>query len=97
MRVDPNDRKACRACHAEIIFAQTNSTRGGQPVQMPVDAEPSPRGNVILSHQNGKYYAGVVRRNQAAGMRDAGQELHLSHYATCTQPERFRKAYGPKP
>lgn len=94
MRVNPSDRKACRACQAEIVFAETNRKHQGQPVRMPVDAEPSERGNVFLSLENGKYYAGVIHRNQAAGMRDAGQELHMPHFATCTQADRFRQNYG---
>lgn len=94
VRVDPSDRKACRACQAEIVFAETNRTHKGQPVVMPVDAEPATNGNVFLSTKNGKYYAGVVKKNQAAGMRDAGQGLHLAHFATCTQADRFRKSYG---
>lgn len=94
MRVNPSDRKACRACHAEIVFAQTNRLHRGQPVMMPVDAEPADNGNVFLSLQGGKYYAGVIRKNQAAGMRDGGQELHRPHFATCPQAARFRQHYG---
>lgn len=94
MRVNPSDRKACRACQAEIVFAQTPRKRAGQPVMMPVDAEPSPRGNVALSYMGGKFYAEVVKRNQAAGMIDAGQQLHTAHFATCPQADRFRKSYG---
>jgi hypothetical protein len=94
MRVNPSDRKACRACQADIIFAQTNRTSYGQPVMMPVDAEPSKDGNVFLSFTAGKYHAGVIGKNQAAGMRDAGQELHTAHFKTCPDAARFRKHYG---
>ncbi len=94
MRVDPSDRKACRACQMEIVFAETNRLHLGKPVVMPVDAEPDRNGNVFLSVKGGKYYAGVIKKNQAAGMRDAGQELHRPHFATCPQADRFRKAYG---
>lgn len=94
MRVNPSDRKACRACQAEIIFAQTNRISQGRPVMMPVDAEPSPRGNVMLDHRDGKYYAGVLGKNQAAGARDNGVTLHTAHFATCPQADRFRQHYG---
>jgi hypothetical protein len=94
MRVNPSDRKACRACQAEIVFAQTNRTSKGQPVMMPVDAEPSPIGNVMLELKSGKYYAGTLKKNQAAGARDNGVSLHTAHFATCSQAERFRKQYG---
>lgn len=94
MRVNPSDRKACRACQAEIIFAETNRIHKGQKVKMPVDAEPSNKGNMLLSIQRGAYYAGVLGRNQAAGARDNGVELHQAHFATCTQADRFRKHYG---
>lgn len=94
MRINPSDRKACRACQADIVFAETPRKHLGQPVVMPVDAEPDDKGNVLVSTKNGKYYAGVLGRNQAAGARDNGQQLHRSHFATCTNPERFRHFYG---
>lgn len=94
MRVDPSDRKACRACQADIVFAETNRMHQGRPVLMPVNAEPAKDGNVYLSKTAGKYYAGVIGKNQAAGMRDAGQELHTAHFRTCPQADRFRKHYG---
>lgn len=94
MRVNPSDRKACRACQAEIVFAQTNRVSQGKPVVMPVDAEPDPKGNIMLELRGDTYYAGTLGRNQAAGARDNGVSLHLPHFATCTQSDRFRKNYG---
>lgn len=84
----------CRACNADIVYAQTNKREAGRPVQMPVDVRPSTTGNVFLSLEGGQLHAGVVGKNQAAGMRDAGQTLHLSHFATCPQAARFRKLHG---
>jgi hypothetical protein len=100
MDVPTEDWKACRACRADIVFAETNRMHKGKPVIMPVDVDPNKRdaknqlGNVILTFYKGKYHAGVPKANQAAGMRDAGQKLHHSHFNTCTQPERFRHNYG---
>lgn len=100
MDVPPEDYAACRACRADIVFAETPRVHRGKKVVMPVDVNPDKRdsknqlGNVILSKLNGKYYAGVAKAGQAAGVRDAGGKLHHSHFATCTQPERFRSHYG---
>lgn len=93
MDVPPQDWTACSepACRADIIFAVTNKIEKGRPVLMPVDVKPSPTGNVILSRAGGRWHAGVAGRNQAAGMRDRGQELHTSHFATCAAPKGFRK------
>lgn len=94
MDVPPQDYQSCRACRADIVFAQTTRIEKGQNVIMPVDVKPAPNGNVALAKLNGKYHAGVVGKNQAAGMRDAGKDLHTAHFATCPEAGRFRKSYG---
>lgn len=94
MNVPPQDWQQCRACKADIVFGRTGNMRGVEPVVMPVNVKTDPRGNIILSKQGGTYYAGVAKRNQAAGMRDRGEGLHKPHFATCTQAARFRTHYG---
>lgn len=93
MDVPPEDWQSCRACRADIVFGRTSRTSKGKPVVMPVDVKPADNGTVALSKQDGVYYAGVVRKNQAAGMRDRGVGLHVSHFATCPQGARFRRYY----
>lgn len=94
MDVPPQDWTTCAAprCKADIVFAETAKIERGKPVMMPVDVKPNPRGNVYLSKAAGRYHAGVIGKNQAAGMRDAGQTLHTSHFATCAAAKTFRKA-----
>lgn len=93
MDVPPQDWTTCAEprCKADIVFAVTNKIENGKPKMMPVDVKPSPAGNVFLSYVSGRWHAGVIGRNQAAGMRDRGEELHTSHFTTCAAPKAFRK------
>lgn len=76
----------CESCDAEIIWARTQ--RGER---MPLDAEPSESGNVLLTGQPPKRRAGVLTRGQAEGARAVGQRLHLSHFASCPMASAHRK------
>lgn len=67
----------CRSCNAPIIWALTESGR-----QMPVDAEPSERGNLMLVRQG----TSVVVKVQAPA-----PGLHRPHFATCPQAESWRR------
>ena len=69
---------SCGSCGAPIVWAKTQ--RGER---MPIDAEPSDTGNVLLTGQPPQRRAGVLSRGQAEGARAVGQRLHLSHFATC--------------
>ena len=72
--------KKCDACGAPIFFIQT---KGGK--YMPVDTkltvakEDDPNMTIVLT-------SGVVQRGVKQG--DCG---YISHFATCTDPARFRK------
>lgn len=77
----------CESCAAPIVWAVT--ARAKKP--MPVDRTPSDKGNVLLAVDNGRLVAGVLGRNQAAGVRDRGESLHLSHFATCVYASRHRR------
>lgn len=69
---------SCGSCGAAIVWAKTQ--RGER---MPVDAEPSDNGNVLVTGQPPNRRAGVLTRGQAEGARAVGQQLHLSHFVTC--------------
>lgn len=72
----------CRSCGAPILFVTMQKT--GKT--MPLDAEPSEHGNILLS--NGQ---GVVVKNPADA-RACGEKTYLSHFATCPNSVRHRKA-----
>lgn len=69
----------CRSCEAEIIWASTVTGKA-----MPIDAAPSESGNLV-------YGNGAV-----STASDEDRRLHrpryTSHFATCPDAPRFRKA-----
>jgi hypothetical protein len=83
----------CRRCPARIIFAQQNPTeRNPYPSNNPLNAKPSPDGNLRLDRQVMRY--DVLTGAQAQAARDAGEELYLSHFADCEYRKHFRKQKG---
>lgn len=76
----------CESCQASIVWARTQ--RGER---MPVDADPSPAGNVVVTGEGRERRAGVLTKGQAAGARAAGQELFLSHFASCPMASDHRR------
>lgn len=83
----PN-RGTCRSCKAPLIWA---TTEGGK--LMPLDAEPSERGNVLLQGTQAR----VLDRELAVAYRAQGTPLYLSHFAECPDREKFRKPKGGAP
>ncbi|WP_370944044.1 hypothetical protein AB5J62_33725 [Amycolatopsis sp. cg5] len=80
-------RGTCATCGAAVVWA---TTAAGKP--MPVNPEPAPeRGNVALSVHGGQLVAGVLRRNQAAGARDAGLPVYASHFTDCPHADQHRR------
>lgn len=85
----------CRSCQQEIIWVRTASGKA-----MPVDAQPSPDGNVAVGPVRGlngqAHRAGRVLR---AGEEPApGEARHRAHHWTCQFADRHRKpkaAAGP--
>jgi hypothetical protein len=65
----------CRTCHTPIIWAKTPS---GRP--MPLDAEPSPQGNIVL------------RMDGIAIVGGEGSLRYTSHFANCPQAAQHRRA-----
>lgn len=76
----------CRSCSAPIIWT---TTANGKP--MPVNAMPSATGNVMLGCDHGKTTAEVLGRNRAAGARDNGVPLHVSHFVDCPHAKAHRR------
>ena len=83
----PNQAK-CFSCGAIVIWCHTTS--GGR---MPVNAEPSPNGNLMM-HENGAIEA--LNRAEVVKAKAAGMPLYLSHFATCSAPSKYRKKKGNK-
>lgn len=73
----------CSACGARILWARSASTGRA----MPLDPMPSERGNITLAQgPRGETIARVVPR------ADGGPGLYVSHFATCPEAARFRRA-----
>lgn len=69
----------CRWCGAKIIWAKTP---GGK--NMPLDAEPNPRGNLLLD-ESGFVGPALKSENPPADRR------YMSHFATCPDAAKQRK------
>lgn len=80
----------CKSCSGPVIWAVTATRRA-----MPVDAEPSPGGNVALNKRglNGQArpFAYVVPVLNLQAARDEGTPLRTSHFVTCPDAPSWRK------
>lgn len=74
MTVSSLQRSVCRACGELIYWVHTDH---GQ--RMPIDVDPSERGNLLLSAAQWPPRVSVV----SAGGRPPGALLYISHFATC--------------
>lgn len=88
----------CEACGASIFFPIVRRKDGsvpinpttGKPVRSPVNERPDPVGTLVLVA--GGEDSPVMRRlSKAEAERPATVDRYVSHFATCTQPERFRR------
>lgn len=74
----------CGSCHAEIVWAKT--TTGAS---MPLDADPTPEGNVA-AHRNDQ--GELIARVLKAGDEVAPWEHRgTSHFQTCADADKHRK------
>lgn len=78
--------EACRSCQAPIIWCTTERGRA-----MPVDAQPSTGGNLLLRRRieykgNCDPLAVLIDATHRFGRTD----LHTSHFATCPNAETWR-------
>ncbi len=72
------DTQKCRSCGAAILWCKTEKGKA-----MPVDAEPSENGNLIISGE----ICTVVKPSEVL----PGIPLFTSHFATCKQAASWRK------
>lgn len=68
----------CRSCGAPIVWCVTPAGN-----RMPVDADPSPRGNLVLEGE-------LARVVPAPDLLDR-RPRHTSHFATCPNADQHRK------
>jgi hypothetical protein len=73
----------CRTCNMPIIWAVTSRLR-----DMPVDAEPSPDGNIRLEVREGQIQP--MARVLSVAEQFGKKSLRKSHFATCPQAGRWR-------
>lgn len=77
-------RNHCRSCGAPMVWVLTRS--GGH---MPLDPEPSPRGNIVLElGPNDQTVSRVLRADEEPA---SGQLRWLSHFATCPNAKEHRR------
>lgn len=75
---------ACRSCDAPVIWIKHAKT--GTPA--PIDAEPTPDGNVMLS---GDCYIVLGTAEARAEARRNGFDLHTNHFQTCKDAKRWKR------
>ena len=77
----------CESCKAPTRWAETDSGNW-----MMVDPQPSERGNLRL-RDRGTEPPGVSRlgTREAQLARHAGEDLYISHFATCTNADKHRR------
>lgn len=80
----PTNLDQCRSCRASIFWATTAAT--GK--LMPIDADPNPRGNIVLN-EDGK--AVVISKNLFEGGDSGRLVTYMSHFATCINARAHRK------
>jgi hypothetical protein len=82
----------CKGCGQSIAWLEHERTR--KPA--PIDADPSPNGNVVGIDSTGfPVPLGVATAYRIVGKADRerlardGESLHLNHFATCEKAARF--------
>lgn len=78
-------RSTCRSCKAPIVWAVTEKT--GKAI--PVDAEATPDGNIVLTAGAGSPVAHVLTADDGPVDPEA---RFRSHFATCPNASTHRKA-----
>ncbi len=73
----------CRSCHAPIAWVKMAGTGKSNPL----DPEPSPKGNIVVSDLG----AAAVGVSEADRLRAEGYSLYLSHFATCPNAKSHKK------
>lgn len=76
----------CRSCPALVIWTQTENGNS-----MPVDAQPSPAGNVRLVEPADPREGPTAIVLRKFAPLEPGEQLRLSHFVTCPNAEKWRK------
>jgi hypothetical protein len=79
-----SEQSNCRSCGAEIIWCVTESGK-----RMPVDAQTSVDGNIILELKPGNAPPTALVRT--ADQLTGHTLRHKSHFATCKQADKWRR------
>jgi hypothetical protein len=82
-------RSQCRSCEAPIYWVLTAAKK-----RMPVDAEPTSDGNVLLSLRGDELVAEVIGPNREVPV---GRKRYRAHWATCSHAAEHRLKPGEKP
>lgn len=83
----PADLADCRSCGAPVIWTVTERGK-----RMPVDAEPTPDGNIRLEQSTGGAPLTAVYLPSGTGSLLAAGERYTSHFATCEQAGEWRRS-----
>ena len=81
---DRGKATTCKSCGASIVWIETDA---GKP--MPLDAEPSPTGTVMLDETGRR--GSVCKGDDLERCRTEGVPLRVSHFATCAQASQHRR------
>ena len=77
--------RPCKSCRAPIHLLKVT----GSDSWMPVDADPSPQGNLRINLNNETVQ--VLTDIDQTTARLSGTPLHQSHFATCPQASTHRR------
>ena len=87
---DSPARGECRSCYSDVIWTITE--RGER---MPVNIDPEPNGNLILSNRAGRTNAPsaiyVGKPDPEALFDEYEGQRYISHFATCPQKKQWRR------
>lgn len=81
--------KTCSGCGTPMRWARNEST--GKNI--PLDPEPVPEGNLVMSHDprpGGPFVVRMLRKGDPDP--DPSMPRYVAHFATCPQADKFRKA-----
>jgi hypothetical protein len=73
----------CRACSAEILWV----TMADSGKRAPLDMVPTTAGSIAVAGTTARVLTGEQRERVLA----AGNRLYVSHFATCSNPDYFRR------
>lgn len=76
--------RPCDSCGAMIYMATSESSGKA----LPINAEPAPNGNILLTLRAGVLYARVIKKGEEV---DPGRRRWTSHFVDCPQAKAWRR------